>query len=182
MKKYIKAKDNENVPIILQGSAIKEIVLDGNEYSSLYSSTQFIISKIISPLGNYYHGYNSRLRKFWFGYGILWDTDYDRIVAIFLEEQKVAVLNNWIYSYPSEFTRFKKALKDAGYDVKKNKCISFVSNFDSFICDPLAPTFNDYSTEYQQSVSREFLLLERSAITIPVEEDGVPTNYADTPW
>lgn len=179
MKKYIKAKDNENIPIILQGSPIKEVILDGMDYSRLDVENQFSIAKIINPQGNYYHGYNNRLRHFYFGQGILWDTDYDRIVAIFLEDQKVAILNKWADNYSTEITRFKKALKEAGYNTRK--CISYVDNFDEFIFIPLAPKFNDYSTEYQQSVSREFLLLERANISVP-EEGNNESDDASMPW
>lgn len=182
MRKYIKAKDNNNIPIILQGSSVKEVRLDGRGWASLHSDTQFVISKIINLEKNYYHGYNTRLRKFYFGQGILWDTHYDRIVAIFLEGQRVAVLNNWELDYYNEFKRFKKALKDAGYNSRGDKCISFVNSFSDFIVDPLAPKFEDYSTEYQRTVSREFMELERASISIPVEEVVEETVEDDMPW
>lgn len=165
MKRIIKANNN-NVPIILQGSAIKEIKLTESTYSRLTSDTQFPIDKITELNGDYYHGYNARLRKFWFGQGILWDVTYNRIVAIFLEGQRVAVLNNWAWSYYNEFTRFKKALREAGYNTRNHKCIYFVDNFSDFFLDILAPKFEDYSEDYQRTVSREFMELERAAVNI----------------
>lgn len=169
MKKFIKANE-QYVPIVLQGRPIYEMSFVGESYSTNSPSTQFPIEKIKDVDWSYYLGYARRMNRYCFGRGFIWDYDYeDRIIAIVCEDDIVVVRQDWMQNNPTEFARFKRALKAAGYNTRK--CIIPISYFADFFIDPIAPKMQDYQEEYQKQISSEFLAEEVAKLP-PVEENS----------
>jgi len=169
MKQYIRAV-NGNIPIILQGRNLVEYEFRNCEWVSLSSKEyQFRYTYITDNDQFYKHSGNKRLYKYKFGRGLIY-TQYDDFpCAIICEDKKVAVLKNWSNSYTVDFGRFKKMLKENGYNVKKN--ITYLDNLEGFYFNPLSPTFYDYQEEYQREVSKEFILSQRPVVVSSVEDN-----------
>lgn len=161
--KYIRTVD-EYVPIILQGNKLVELNEREKGYTSLYNKENQFNFSLITTLGKfYYHGSNGRLYKYNFGKGMLQlqgtGTSH---CAIFCEDRKVVVENNWAQNYTPDFARFKKMLKENGYNTKKD--IIYMDSLENFFFDPVAPTFQDYQESVQKDFSKEFILSQREAI------------------
>lgn len=154
MLKYI-IKNNEFIPIILQGRKLAEIEFEDGNYVSNRIATQFPIEMITNLEMQYYHGLGRNLNRFYFGKGFLRQQNTSEFIVIFCEENKAIVKLNWAKYYPSEFNRLKRALKAAGYNTRK--CITFVDDFRDFFYDVLSPKMEDYQEEYQKQISSEFI-------------------------
>ena len=166
MKRIIKAY-NGNIPCIIpEGN--NACVIDiprGRDVDDkwIYDiNAQFIFNNIVSPEYKYI-AKSGQSRSFIQGNHLVIK---DRtILACICKNGNVLVDNHWMYYYPTEFNRFKKELKENGFNTRGNKCIISVYALHSIITViPLKPTLADYSEEAQLAISTEFLEQERNRI------------------
>lgn len=168
--KYIR-EFNGLIPIMLQEEKLVE--LDWSLYDNDWlrnKEKQFEYSKITEFRYFYRHYGNGRIKHYHFGKGLLKREYSDNLCAIICEDKRVAVENLWADNYPQDFLRFKKMLKENGYNIKTD--IVYTYSLEDFFFDPLAPTFQDYQEDFQREVSKEFILSQRPAI-ISSEEENV---------
>lgn len=164
MKRIIKPY-NEYIPsIIPEGKKAAMIDIPQSRNVSDYwiddLNEQFIYSKIIS---NEYSDVRGKGRSFIQGNNLLIKDNYIR--SCICKDGIVLIQKEWVTYYPSEFKRFKKMLKDNGFNTRGDKCFVFVNNLHNDITEaPLQPSLDDYSEEKQLEISTQFLEEERNKI------------------
>lgn len=172
MKQYIRAY-KEFIPLILEGKKIIEINMEEErtEWASLCSTEfQFVYNRVIEP--KFYHHGSSRLNKYKFGKGLILPNWSNNFSVFICENKKVVIDAAWVNSFPSDYKRLRKMLKENGYNLKKD--IALFWNFsDKFFPDILSPSMEDYNEDVMLGLSREFLQEQRTAIVEePVIEDS----------
>ena len=180
MRKYIKAYENY-IPICIeegQNVALIDVNEEAMNYCSLDSSTQFNYSKIINEEFSR-HPYNSRLRSFAMGKGIV-SLLYGRMMAVICRDGFVLINSDWRNYYPTEFKRLKQCLTEAGYKTRNHKCFVFVDDLEETITiNPIKPVMNDYLPETQLATSSEFLAQERAILNISIKE-AIPESMRNS--
>jgi len=142
--------------------------------SLYYSGDQFNYDRIINfNTKLYQESYHPRLRSFIYGKGVVLHQDNDNVYAIICKK-KVIISRSWQSYSPNEVTRFKKALRDNGWNTRKDVIYMEQDEINNFIVDPLSPTFEDYNINKKNEMSIEFLSMFKDIDTFPQVLPSVP--------